>query len=335
MIDYADIIVDLQAGDTGKGKIANHLMSKSKKYTHVVRYNGGGNAGHTFYYEGKKIITHYIPIGVIYKIKSIIGPGCVVNPTKLFEEINDLETIGFPVRDYLKIDKRVHIVQDQYVEEDMSDSQIGTTKTGNGPTYRNKYNRTGLRAENCDELKDFIVDTYDEFHGKNKVKILFEGAQGFELDIDWGDYPFVTSSHCTAGSALMNGVPPQKVREVYGVAKAYRTYVGAKSFEPNNPIFEEIREKFGEFGATTGRPRQINWLDLDTLIKATNINGATIVIFNKFDVLKSINTFELIYKGENKKFDNEAEFVFFIKKKINKFCPTVNKIVFSESPYSI
>jgi len=335
MIKFADVIVDLQAGDTGKGKVASYLVDKNPEYTHVIRYNGGGNAGHTFYYDNKKIITHYIPCGVIHNKKSIIGPGCVVNPTKLLEEIKNLETLGFNVSENLFIDKRVHIVKDEYVLEDKDDSKIGTTKTGNGPTYRNKYNRTGTRCENSQELREFVIDIYDELHGSDDVKILFEGAQGFELDIDWGDYPYVTSSHCTVGGAIMNGVPPQKIRKIYGVAKVYRTYVGNKKFEPNDSIFDEMRNKFGEFGATTGRPRQLNWLNVDDLIRSTNINGVTDLVLNKLDTLKSINTYKFIYQNNVVNCESDIEFIEKIEGQIKLFCPSVQSIKFSESPYEI
>lgn len=334
MIDFADIIVDLQAGDTGKGKVANYL-AENYDYTHVIRYNGGGNAGHTFYHNNNKIVTHQIPLGVIYNKKTIIGPGCVINPDKLMEEINYLENMGYDVKNNLLIDKRVHIVKQQYLDEETDESIIGTTKTGTGPTYRNKYNRTGLRAENCDDLKNYIIDIYDELYGDDKVKILFEGAQGFELDIDWGDYPYVTSSHCTVGGALNNGVPFQKIRNVYGIAKAYRTYVGSKKFEPSDKIFDYIRNKFDEFGATTGRARQLNWLDINELIKSININGVTTLIVNKFDVLKEIKIFNLIEDNDVKIFESSDEFVQYIKSKLSKHCETLLDIKFSESPYTI
>jgi adenylosuccinate synthase len=334
MIQYADIIVDLQAGDTGKGKVANHLVNEND-YTHIIRYNGGGNAGHTFYHNDKKIVTHLIPVGIIHNKKSIIGPGCVLNTNKLLEEITYLENLGFDVKSNLLIDKRVHIVKQEYIDEETDESIIGTTKTGTGPTYRNKYGRTGLRAENCEELSPYIIDIYDELHGKEPVRILFEGAQGFELDIDWGDYPYVTSSHCTVGGALNNGVPHQRIVDIYGVAKAYRTYVGSKKFEPEDEIFDYIRNKFGEFGSTTGRPRQLNWLDVNMLIKAININGVTKLIINKFDVLKEINVFKLIEDNVEISFDSEFEFTKYLQKKLYYSCQTLCSIKFSETPHKI
>jgi len=334
MINYADVIVDLQAGDTGKGKVAHSLL-KSGEYTHVVRYNGGGNAGHTIYHNGKKIVTHFIPCGVLYGIKSIIGPGCVVNIDKLVSEINELKNEGIEIYGKLFIDKRVHIITDKHVEEDSKDTEIGTTKTGNGPCYRDKYYRKGIQAKDIPFLSPMMIDVYEEFHMSQKVSILFEGAQGFELDIDWGDYPYVTSSHCTIGSAILNGVPPQKIKNVFGVAKAYRTYVGAKNFEGDSEYFQKIREVGNEFGATTGRPRQINWIDLNDLIKSIQINGVNKLIINKIDVLESINIFKTIYNGLELSHDNRKHMEEFIEDAIYTSCPSVESIIFSTTPFDI
>jgi adenylosuccinate synthase len=335
MIKFADVIVDLQAGDTGKGKVA-HALCKSGEYTHVVRYNGGGNAGHTIYHNGEKIVTHFIPCGVLYGIKSIIGPGCVVNVSKLFEEIQTLRNAGIETKGHLFIDKRVHIITDDHINEDSKDIQIGTTKTGNGPCYRDKYYRKGIRAKDVELLlSSMIIDTYEEFHGREQVSILFEGAQGFELDIDWGDYPYVTSSHCTVGSAILNGVPPHSIRNIYGVAKAYRTYVGQKSFEGDSPFFELIRMKGEEFGATTGRPRQINWIDINDLAKAININGVTNLIINKIDVLDSVGVFKAIVHGQEKTYESLADMQFEIIKEIRLLTNKEFDLIFSTTPYTI
>lgn len=333
MIKYADVIVDLQAGDTGKGKVA-HFLAKNKEYTHVIRYNGGGNAGHTVYHKGEKFVTHYIPIGVFYGIKSIIGPGCVVNLIDLYKEWKELEDRKINIKDYLFIDKRAHLIQPNHLLEDSKDTEIGTTKTGNGPAYRDKYYRKGTRVETIPTAN--IIDIYEELHlSKENVKILFEGAQGFELDIDWGDYPYVTSSHCTVGSAILNGVPPQKIRKIYGTAKAYRTYVGAKTFEGEDEIFAKIRQLGNEYGATTGRPRQINWLDLDLLIKAININGITDLIINKLDILMDLKIFILLMNNSEVSFKDEEYFKKYIKNIIKTNCPTIQKISFSLTPYGI
>jgi len=336
MIELADIIVDLQAGDTGKGKVAHSLAKEKDKYTHIVRYNGGGNAGHTIYHNGVRYVTHFIPVGVIYGIKSIIGPGCVVDPISLENEISELEKGGFDVRNNLFIDKRAHVITSDHLSYDSEDTKIGTTKTGNGPAYTDKYKRVGKRAEEIESLNEIgIIDIYEEFHGKDNVRILFEGAQGFELDIDWGDYPYVTSSHCTTAGALKNGVPPQKVKDVFGITKAYRTYVGAKEFEKPSRIFELIRQVGNEFGATTGRKRQVGWFDIDDVIKAININGVTKLIINKIDVLEQVNTFKVVSDGVIKELISKKDFQEFIITNITPKCPTINEIIFSDSPHKI
>ena len=331
MIVYSDVIVDIQAGDTGKGKIC-HALSKIKgEYTHIIRYNGGGNAGHTIYVDGQKVVTHFIPSGIVNGIKSIIGPGCVVNVDSLMREIEDLESKGFQVKGKLFIDKRVHLITEYHLLEDGQDTEIGTTRTGNGPAYRDKYYRKGERAESSTQLKDFIIDIYKELHGANPCKILFEGAQGFELDIDWGDYPYVTSSHCTVGSAVLNGVPPQTIRNVFGVAKAYNTYVGAKKFEETSDIFERIREIGNEYGSTTGRPRQVAWTSIDNLIKACNINGVTTLIINKMDVLQEAGQLTLVINGLPETFNDIKFFENYTKDILKKNCPLLKNVLFSYS----
>lgn len=335
MINYADIIVDLQAGDTGKGKVCNTLSQIKNEYTHVIRYNGGGNAGHTIYQDGKKIVTHFIPSGIISGIKSIVGPGCVVNVEKFFDEIKELESLGINTRGKIFIDKRVNIITENHIIEDSKDVEIGTTKTGNGPCYRDKYFRKGKRAESVKELQDYLIDIYSELHGKEPCKILFEGAQGFELDIDWGDYPFVTSSHCTVGSAILNGVPPQSIRKVWGIAKAYNTYVGAKKYEIENDVFEKIRELGNEYGATTGRARQIGWTDVDKLIKACNINGVTHLVMNKVDILEKAGRFAVIVNGLPFTMTDINFFEEYIVDTIKKNCPTIQEVIMSRSQESI
>ncbi len=331
MIVYADVIVDIQAGDTGKGKVCNSLSQIEGEYTHVIRYNGGGNAGHTIYVDGKKIVTHFIPSGIVNGLKAIIGPGCVVNVKSLMKEIGELERSGIKVKGNLFVDKRVHLITDEHLLEDSKDTHIGTTKTGNGPAYRDKYNRKGKRAESSEELNEYLIDIYTELHSDNSCKILFEGAQGFELDIDWGDYPYVTSSHCTVGSAILNGVPPQKIRKVYGVAKAYNTYVGAKKFEDSNEIFEKIREIGNEYGSTTGRPRQVSWTNVDNLIKACNINGVTDLVINKMDILEKVNSLVLVINGIPRTFNDSKFLQSFLKDMMIKNCPTIKNVTFGFS----
>ena len=333
MINFAHVIVDLQAGDTGKGKVA-HALAKSGDYDFVIRYNGGGNAGHTIYHEGRRVVTHFIPVGVLYGIKSVIGPGCVINIAAFLREIESLKKHGVNAADYLLVDKRVHVITGEHIEEDTKDKTIGTTKTGNGPCYRDKYSRKGIRAEEISELEPFLCDVYELFHSKESVRLLFEGAQGFELDIDWGDYPWVTSSHCITGSVALNGVPVQKITKVFGVAKAYRTYVGNKEFETASPEFKKIRELGFEYGATTGRKRQVNWLDVDNLIVAANVNGVTNLIINKLDILEQV-ALKLFYNKELLSFDSTESFKTFISEKVKESCELVQEIKFSTTPYDI
>lgn len=301
MIRYADVIVDLQAGDTGKGKVAHALANN---YNLILRYNGGSNAGHTVYHNGKKVVTHLVPIGVLFGITSVIGFGCVVNLKKLEEEIKDLNNAGFNTDGLIFVDERCHLVLDKHIEEDSSDSKIGTTRQGIGPTYRDKYNRTGMRMKDLGIQPSplfHVVDIYNLLYNeRHNWSILCEGAQGFQIDIDWGDYPYVTSSHCTIGSAVLNGIPPQKIQKVIGTMKAYETYSGFKTTfqDENDSILQKIQEVGGEVGATTGRKRKVRWLDLDGVIKAININGVTDLIINKADILEQVGVFRYVYEGE-------------------------------------
>jgi adenylosuccinate synthase len=332
MIEYADVVVDLAYGDSGKGKVT-HQLCKKENYTHVVRYNGGNNAGHTIYHEGKKFITHSIPSGVFYGIKSIIGPGCVLNVDHFFQEMEELENGGIRCQGLVFIARNAHIITDEHIMEDRQDNTIGTTKRGVGQAYRDKHWRKGLRAEQVKALEPYLIDMYEELHSsRENCRILFEGAQGFGLDIDWGDYPYVTSSGCTVAAAIGNGVPPQKIRNIWGVAKAYETYVGLKKFEPDEEVFKEIREKGMEYGATTGRPRQCNWIKMNDLIKAININGVNKVVFNKTDILRDVGVWR-VYDEKDflVEFPNEKEMQGWVTSRI----PYYVKVYWSDSPERI
>lgn len=326
----ADVIVDLQYGDCGKGKIASHLC-KINDYTHVIRYNGGCNAGHTIYHNGQKLVTHHIPCGVLHGVKSIIGPGCVLNVDQFFKEIGELEDAGIDTTGLIKVASNTHIITDFHMAQDKKDTEIGTTKRGNGPAYRDKYGRKGMIALEIPELAPYIIDMYEEIHNSeehDEIKILFEGAQGFGLDIDWGDYPYVTSSHCTVGGAILNGVPPHAIRDVWGVCKIYETYVGAKEFQGLDPELESIREAGEEYGATTGRPRQTNWLDLDILKKASRINGVTKMVMNKIDVLDEVQYWKL-YEGINAlEFSSGESMRSYIRKYMEESIPNID-VLFS------
>lgn len=329
-----DIIVDLQYGDCAKGKVA-HYLCKDRHYTHILRYNGGCNAGHTIYHNGVKFVTHHIPAGVFYGLKSIIGPGCVLDPEQFFRELKELKEGGLDVENKVFIAKNTHVITAAHKAEDAKDVSIGTTKRGNGQAYRDKYARTGVRAESVPELQPYLIDLYEEFHNNGDVNVLCEGAQGFGLDIDWGDYPYVTSSSCIVPSALANGLPYHCVREVWGVAKVYETYVGLKEFEPRDPIFEKIREVGEEYGATTKRPRQCNWLDFNLLEKAVKINGITHVVFSKVDVLREVGQWKVLRDGQEVDLVSEEKMKELIENTLVGFGIEKDNIFFSESKESI
>lgn len=320
-----DVVLGLQYGDEGKGKIT-HRLAKSK-YDVVFRFNGGGNAGHTIYHNGEKYITHLIPCGIFYDTLSVIGNGCVVELNSFFKELDYLKSHGLDTS-LVKVAYNAHVVLDEHKAEDSKDTSIGTTKTGNGPCYRDKYARTGIRAEQIDFLKPYLCDMDDLIYKSNATSFLAEGAQAFGLDIDWGEYPYVTSSHCGIGAVLLNGFNHSQINKVYGVIKAYSTYVGAKKFEPDQKVFDKIRELGQEYGATTGRPRQCNWLDLNLVEKAVRMNGVNHLLVNKMDILQSIEKGWNIYYGNGLyNFSDESDFKSFISRLFND----VN-VEFSYSP---
>ena len=332
----ADIIVGLSFGDEGKGKVTHHLL-KNGDYTHCIRFNGGCNAGHTIYHEGVKFITHHIPAGVFFGVRSIIGNGCVVNIDQFNREIQMLHEGGINTDGLIFIANNAHIITDAHLEEDGKDTTIGTTKRGNGPAYRDKYDRQGTLASEALVGTPYLIDMYRELHETDEeVIILCEGAQGFGLDIDWGDYPYVTSSHCTTAGALLNGIPPQAVRKVYGITKAYDTYVGAKNFHGEGRVFDLLQSLGKEFGATTGRPRQCNWLNVRDLKKAVDINGVTDVIINKVDILREVGEWNLRSSDNNAimlKLGSEVAWKQYIRRLLND--NTNINVVFSESPERI
>jgi adenylosuccinate synthase len=309
-----DAIIDCAYGDTGKGATAYHLLKDSSKgYTSSFRFNGSGNAGHTIYHEGQKIVTHSIPVGIVLGYKCYIGPGCVVNPFRLSDEIEYLEKMGIPASKLLKIAHNTHVITEKHVLEDSKDKSIGTTKQGNGPAYRDKYSRTGKRMESLSSriFQNMLFSVHDEFYNQEDHVILFEGAQGFYLDIDFGDYPYVTSSHCGLGSILNNGFNHKQIRHIYGVIKAYETYVGNKEFEPREDWFPRLRELGKEFGATTGRPRQCNWVNIDKLKQAICMLGIDTLIIRKKDILDSLGIYRVILNNKEVSFEKSDDFVSF------------------------
>lgn len=326
-----DIIVDLQYGDCGKGKVS-HYLSNKHSYTHVLRYNGGCNAGHTIFHKGKKFVTHHIPAGVFFGVKSIIGSGCVLDPDQFFGEIQMLEAGGVRMKGKIFIAENTHIITKAHKAEDkVKGGKIGTTGRGNGPAYRDKYGRTGVRAKDIPALKPYLIDMYKEWYeNKGDIRVLAEGAQGFGLDIDWGDYPFVTSSHCTAAGVLLNGLPASAVRDVWGVAKIYETYVGSKQFQPKGALFDKIGDIGEEFGSTTGRRRQTNWMNMQTLERAINMNGVTHLVLSKVDVLRAVGQWAVIDNKKVVKFSSEKAMKDFIVKRLKPLGVAKNRIYFSE-----
>ncbi|MBI4079993.1 adenylosuccinate synthetase [Candidatus Kaiserbacteria bacterium] len=326
-----DAIVDLQYGDCGKGKVAHHLC-QTKNYTHVLRYNGGANAGHTIFHKGKKFITHQIPAGVFFGIKSIVGNGCVLDPVQFFAELKMLEEGGVDTKGKVFIAENTHIITEAHRKEDAREGvRIGTTGRGNGPAYREKYGRTGKRAIDMPELKPYLINLYDEWYRGGDVRVLAEGAQGFGLDIDWGDYPYVTSSHCTTAGVLLNGLPPRAVGDVWGVAKMYETYVGSKKFQPEGEVFNRIADAGEEYGATTGRRRQTNWMNMQTLERAIRINGVTHIVINKVDVLRSVAQWALYDDGKKLEFKSEDEMKGFVVERLKRLGIAEDNVFFSES----
>ncbi len=339
---YVDILLGLQWGDEGKGKIVDYL---APKYDIIARFQGGPNAGHTLVIDGEKTVLHTIPSGIMQKgVVNVIGNGVVIDPVTLVKEITTLTAKGIDVKGNLLISKKAHFilpthkVLDAASEAAKGKSKIGSTLRGISPTYMDKTGRNGLRVgdilnadfqEQYTKVKEkhlHLLKQYDfEFNVEaaekewmesieiirgfklvdseyylnealsNGKKILAEGAQGTMLDIDFGTYPYVTSSNTiSSGACIGLGVAPTKIREVIGIAKAYCTRVGSGPFptELDNEMGERIRQIGGEFGATTGRPRRTGWIDLVALKYATMLNGVTQIVITKADILNEFETID-------------------------------------------
>jgi len=334
-----DVLLGLQWGDEGKGKVVDVL---TPRYDLITRFQGGPNAGHTLEFNGKKFVLHTIPSGIFQGDKvNVIGNGVVLDPSVFKKEIEKLEVTGYDLTKKLLISKKAHLILpthrllDAAYEAAKGASKIGSTLKGIGPTYTDKTSRNGLRVgdilANFDEkyktavarheaiLKQFNFE-YDLaeiekewFEGLEVLKrfefidseqfvndsmksgksVLAEGAQGTMLDIDFGSYPFVTSSNTVcAGACTGLGIAPNKIGEVYGIFKAYCTRVGSGPFptELFDAVGEDIRAKGREFGSTTGRPRRCGWIDLVALKYAVMVNGVTKLIMMKSDVLDAFDT---------------------------------------------
>lgn len=279
-----DVIFGAAWGDEGKGKISARL---APSYDYVCRYNGGSNAGHTFYVDGQKVVTHLVPSGICYGKKSVIGPNCVVCVEDLLKELAALSAAAFDTN-LVKISPKAHMVSNEHKQQDkeLYSKKLGTTSRGIGPCYADKALRTGTRCES------FLPDNFlwDE---TLEGQVLCEGAQSFWLDINQGNYPYVTSSECLPYSACSLGFSPHKIREIIAVAKMYDTRSGVDPyFDVDNEETQCIAKLGNEFGATTGRARQVKYLNLDKLIHSLNVSGATIVYLNKGDILEQAGVFK-------------------------------------------
>ncbi|WP_405199254.1 adenylosuccinate synthase [Christiangramia sp. LLG6405-1] len=349
-----DLLLGLQWGDEGKGKIVDVLTSK---YDIIARFQGGPNAGHTLEFDGQKHVLHTIPSGIFHDDSiNLVGNGVVIDPVIFKKELDNLAKHGIDYKSKLLISRKAHLILpthrllDAASEASKGKAKIGSTLKGIGPTYMDKTGRNGLRVGDLEmadwqdryraladkhekmiafydvdvqyDLKELekefrtaietlkeltFIDSEDYLHKsmKNGKSILAEGAQGSLLDIDFGTYPFVTSSNTTAAGACTGlGVAPREIGEAFGIFKAYTTRVGSGPFPTE--LFDETGEKMGrignEFGATTGRKRRCGWLDLVALKYAVQVNGITQLIMMKGDVLSGFDTLKVCtaykYKGE-------------------------------------
>lgn len=380
-----DLLLGLQWGDEGKGKIVDVL---TKNYDIIARFQGGPNAGHTLEFDGIKHVLHTIPSGIFHKNAiNIVGNGVVIDPVIFKKEIDALEQFKIDIKAKLLISRKAHLILpthrllDAASETSKGKAKIGSTLKGIGPTYMDKTGRNGMRIGDL-ELDDWkekyraladkheaMIDYYNvdieydlaeletEFFAsvealkklsfidseeylfqaqKSGKKILAEGAQGSLLDIDFGTYPFVTSSNTTAAGACTGlGVAPNKIGDVKGIFKAYTTRVGSGPFPTE--LFDEDGETMGrvgnEFGATTGRARRCGWLDLVALKYAVQVNGVTELMMMKADVLSGFKTIKVCtaynYKGEkitHLPYNIEAENVTPIYSELNGWSEDLTKM---------
>ncbi len=329
-VENVDIVYGASWGDEGKGKITHHLASKDGYYDFVCRWNGGSNAGHTIYHNGQKFATHIVPSGVFHGIKSVIGPGCVLNIDSFHREVEDLERGGVDTS-LVKVHPLTHIVTDNHKREDVANlaAKLGTTSQGIAPAYRDKYARVGLLARDSSLDKHFLLG------GSLYGNILCEGAQGYHLDINYGNYPFVTSSECLPYAACSLGFPPQKIDKIIACAKIYDTRSGEDPLFPadllQDPTLAMIGEIGQEYGTTTGRRRKVNWLNLDKLIEAIVVGGATHLVINKCDILERVGVYQIFHNGRILKFKSITE----MQSYIHNACmtsSTLKAVHFSRSP---
>jgi adenylosuccinate synthase len=352
-----DVLLGLQWGDEGKGKIVDVL---TPAYDIISRFQGGPNAGHTLEFNSIKHVLHTIPSGIFHPEQiNVIGNGVVIDPVIFKKEVEALAALGVVLKDKLLISKKAHLILpshrilDAASEAAKGHTKIGSTLKGIGPTYMDKTGRNGLRAgdilsssfvekyqflkqkhkdlltmypypyhieeqekawfEGIDEIKKYQVTDTEVFLNQQLLqgkKILAEGAQGTMLDIDFGSYPYVTSSNTIcAGACTGLGLAPSRIGEVLGVFKAYCTRVGGGPFptEQDNDTGNLLRETGHEYGATTGRPRRCGWLDLVALKYSIMINGVTQLYMTKADVLSGFDTVKIAVKYKLN--DSEIDFL--------------------------
>ncbi|MBD3237176.1 MAG: adenylosuccinate synthase [Candidatus Eisenbacteria bacterium] len=340
------VVVGCQWGDEGKGKIVDLL---SADFDYVARFQGGANAGHTVYVDGRRVILHLVPTGILRPgVRCVLGNGMVIDPRALREEIAGLEDAGIACRDRTFLSPQAHIVTPLHPLRERWTSQdraIGTTRRGIGPAYEDRAARAGLRCEDLlspsalaerlalqwerltpwaaaagtsieaalgrsqEELRaelaelgqalaPLVCDVSDLLISADArgERILCEGAQGMLLDVDHGTYPFVTSSHTTSGGACSGlGIPPQRISRVIGIVKAYATRVGEGPFptEFEGPLADSFRERAGEFGATTRRPRRCGWYDAVLARRSARLNGVDELVVTKLDVLSGLSRLQV------------------------------------------
>ncbi len=320
-----DVVVGMQYGDEGKGKLVDLL---AKKADYVVRYQGGNNAGHTVVVNGEQTILHFIPSGAFHNNICVMGNGVVLDLDELKKEIEMLKEKGVDLMQRFMVSENAHLILPEDVEDSKND-KIGSTGRGIAPAYTNKFAKTGLRVRdilnlegNVDEIdlntrekllkfKDFLLKhSYLKPHIVNVSKVLneaidsgknvlFEGAQATGLDIDHGHYPFVTSSNCSAGGACTgSGVGPTKIKRVFGVSKAYITRVDRAGESPlttqiDGELGDKIREQGKEYGATTGRPRRCGWFDAVLARHSVRVSDIRNVVITKLDVLDGLDSVKI------------------------------------------
>ena len=326
----ARVIIGLQWGDEGKGKVS-YLLSRNADC--VVRFQGGANAGHTVVLSGRKLKFNMLPAGSAAGAKPCIASGVVLDPAEVVEEVDLLRSIG--IEPDLKISAsanvvlRLHKRLDGMIEELRGGRAVGTTRRGIGPTYSDKALRTGIRVEDLldekalrekleilERVHGMKVEEFDELVKAGRLiqkyvgdveiylndlldsgaEVIFEGAQGTLLDIDHGTYPYVTSSNTIAGAACTgSGIGPTRIDEVIGVMKAYSTRVGAGVFptELHGDLAHRIREVGGEYGTTTGRPRRVGWLDMPLLRYAVKLSNVSWIAMMKLDVLTGLKKLKI------------------------------------------